>query len=342
MINKLHLIKSDKKILDALRKLDKLKIKILFVVNEKNNLIGSLSEGDIRRSFIKGKTINNLILPITNLKPNKINEEELKNNLKIKKQLCYPIVNKNNKVIDVVYFEDLDSNSSKLDNAFFIFAGGKGERLLPITKEIPKPLVEIDGKPILQILLEEIEKQNFKNIYLSLNFKKEMIIKQIKKRNYKSLNINFINEKKFLGTAGSIGHLKEKLKKPFFIMNADLIYRINYRRIIDFFWEKKTDFVIVCHYHNYILPYGEIKKVKTKLISISEKPKKEYLVASGIYLASPKIQKIVKFNKYLDMPNLINNLQKKGFSINILIHNNYLQDISDVKKLDEVNLDFEL
>ena len=100
MINKLHLIKSDKKILDALRKLDKLKIKILFVVNEKNNLIGSLSEGDIRRSFIKGKTINNLILPITNLKPNKINEEELKNNLKIKKQLCYPIVNKNNNEIN--------------------------------------------------------------------------------------------------------------------------------------------------------------------------------------------------------------------------------------------------
>lgn len=345
MIKKLHLINQNKIILDALQKLDKLKIKVLFVVDKNNKIVGSLSEGDIRRSLIKGFNVKSSILPIVNLKPDTIKNSELKNikNIKnIKKQLCYPIVDNKERIIDVIYLEDLDTLNSSLENIFFIFAGGKGHRLLPLTRKIPKPLAKVDGKPILQILLENIQKQNFKNIYISLNYKKEMIIKLTKLRIFNNLNINLINEQKYLGTAGSLGHLKSDLYKPFFIMNADLIYKINYKKILSFFEAKKSDFVIVGHYHEFKLSYGELKINKTKLISISEKPTKNYLVASGIYLASPKIQQFIRYNEYLDMPNLINKLIGKGLKINVYINDHYLRDISNLESLKNINMEFNI
>ena len=340
MIKKLHLIKKNKKILDALTKLDKLKVKILFVIDNQNTLLGSLSEGDIRRSLIKGKNINSPILGITNNNPDKIYKDKTYNISKLKKQLCYPLIDKNNKIIDIIYHEDLLTSKEILDNAFFILAGGKGKRLMPLTKTIPKPLAKVDGKPILKILLENISSQNFKNIFISLNYKKEKIKELVKSINSEKLNIKYINEKKYLGTAGSIGHLKGNLNDPFFIMNADLIYKINYRKVLDFFYKKNSDFVIVSHYHEYKLDYGELKNVKTKLISITEKPLKKYLVASGIYLASQRIQQLVKFNEYLDMPDLIHKLIAKGLRVNVFINNNYWKDISDLKSLKKINIDF--
>ncbi len=340
MIKKLHLIKKDKKILHALSKLDKLKVKILFVIDMEDKLLGSLSEGDIRRSLIKGKSIKSSIINIININPDKLQEDKPYNVSNLTKQLCYPLIDKNNKIVDIIYYEDLLTSKNILDNTFFILAGGKGKRLMPLTKNIPKPLAKVDGKPILKILLENISSQNFKNIFISLNYKKEIIKRLVKSINSKSLNIKYINEKKYLGTAGSIGHLKSNLKDPFFIMNADLIYKINYRNVLDFFYKKKSDFVIVGHYYEYQLEYGELKNVKTKLISITEKPIKKYLVASGIYLASEKIQHIVKFNEYLDMPDLIHKLINKGLKVNVYINDNYWKDISDLKSLKKINSDF--
>ena len=122
-------------------------------------------------------------------------------------------------------------------------------------------------------------------------------------------------------------------------MNADLIYKINYREILKFYIKFKSDFVIVCHYHHYQLPFGEVVSKKNKLISIKEKPVKKYLVSSGVYLSSPKIQKLVKHNEYLDMPELITLLIKKKYNINVMINDNYWQDIANINDLKEVNAD---
>lgn len=338
MIKKLHLINQNKIILDALQKLDKLKIKVLFVVDKNNKIIGSLSEGDIRRSLIKGFNVKSSILPIVNLKPDIIKNSELKNIKNIKKQLCYPIVDNKERIIDVIYYEDLDTlnSNSLIDNAFFIFAGGKGKRLLPITKNLPKSMVKIDGKPILKIILNDIIKQKFVNIFISINYKKEIILRSLKQHS-KKLNINFIEEKIPLGTAGSLGHIKGKLTKPFFIINSDSIYNINYSKVLDYFYFNKSDFVIVGHSYNFKIPYGELKFKKNLLKSIVEKPEKKYLVASGIYLASPKIIKFIKYNKYLDMPDLINIILKKGMKIHIYKNNNYWHDITDLESLKSIN-----
>ena len=129
MIKKLHLIKKNKKILDALTKLDKLKVKILFVIEKQDKLLGSLSEGDIRRSLIKGKNINAPILDITNNNPDKLHKDKPQNVSNLKKQLCYPLIDKNSKIIDIIYYEDLLASKEVLDNAFFILAGGKAKDL---------------------------------------------------------------------------------------------------------------------------------------------------------------------------------------------------------------------
>jgi len=343
MISKVHIINKNKKIIDALKKLNKLKIKTLFIVDNENHLVGSLSEGDIRRALIEGKVVHDNIMPLSNKKPQSINYKELEidnyDKTKIKKQLCYPVINEKNIILDIVYYEDLIENNKILDNYFFILAGGKGNRLQPLTKDIPKPMVKIAGQPILEILLDNIKKQNFINILISVNYKKEIIINHFKKEYKQPLKITYVKENKPLGTAGSIGLIKEKITKPFFIMNADLIYKINYREILKFFFKSESDFVIVCHYHHYQLPFGEVVCEKNKLLSIKEKPVKKYLVSSGIYLAFPKIQKLVKHNEYLDMPELITLLMKKKYNINVMINDNYWQDIANLNDLKEVNAD---
>ena len=312
---KKYCINSKCSIHEALQQLSDIGEKTLTVINNKSKLIGTLSDGDIRKAILKGANINFNINKIFNPKPfflyekNKISEKELKSIFIKQRYDSIAIVNNDKDIKKLIFWRDIfkKKNLKSLKNiSVIIMSGGKGKRLEPFSSVLPKPLVPIHGKTIIEHIIDNFTKNHVSNFYITLNYKKN-IIKSYLNEIYGNKKINFIEEKKFEGTAGSMKYLKKyKIQKPFILTNCDIILKSNYKEIYDWHIHNQNDLTLVTTLINYQIPYGSCDIDKDgNLVKINEKPKYNYLVNTGFYVISPSCLKHVKFKNKLDMPNLI-------------------------------------
>ena len=228
---KAPIILENEKILKALDKINSSKVKILFVVNKKNKLLGSISSGDLRRAILKKIDLSDNVKKIMYKKPRFLLK---KKKIEINKEylLCLPIVNKNKEILDFQYSQIIKKEKK---NTIFLMAGGKGIRLLPLTKKLPKPLLKIKGVPIIERIILNFKNQGFKNFVISINYLGHKIKNYLKDGKKFKVNITYINENKFLGTAGSLSLIS--LKKtcfPIIVANSDLISEIDYSNLINY------------------------------------------------------------------------------------------------------------
>ena len=230
---------------------------------------------------------------------------------KIKNKIRYlPVLNKKNKIIKILDLQYL--KNLKHENSVIIFAGGVGKRLRPFTKKIPKPMLKIANRPNLEILIEKIYKQGFKNINLSLRYKHNYIINKIKK--FKDINYNI--EQKPLGTAGGLSVMKFNNKLPVIAINADLITNLDLNNLLNYHNSTKSDFTISVKKRIFTVPFATVNIKNNKITTIEEKPSKDYFFNAGIYVLDQKIIKMLKKNQKIDMPDLIHKSIKKGLKIN--------------------------
>ena len=231
-------IQSNSSIKEALRQLDKTSEGCLIVVNKKNKLLGTLSDGDLRRIILKGKLINDKINGIYEKKPTFIKKENYSLNhikdLFLKKMIdVIPIVDNSKKVIDLVFFSELfkknrnNKHAKNLSTVVVIMAGGKGTRLEPFTNVLPKPLVPINEKPIIEHIIEKFIRNKFYNFIITLSYKNKILRAYFQEMKPK-FKLSFIDEPKPLGTVGGLSLLKSKLKKPFIVTNCDTIIDVNF------------------------------------------------------------------------------------------------------------------
>lgn len=293
------------RISDALNQMQFLKKKILFVINKNNKILGSITDGDLRRSYIKNYDASHNIKLIMNRKPFLICKRN-KNNFKLTKKQKQnykyaAIVDDQNK-----YLETVDLNHPlKKENIVFVMAGGKGERLRPLTKNLPKPLIKIYEKPHLFYLISFLIDHNFNKVYISVNYKANQIIKSLKWAE-KILDIKYIKENIFLGTAGSLSLIKENIINPIIVINADIVTSINLDELINFHDKNRSDITICVKKNSFNIPYSVIYEKNDRIIDIVEKPIKQNLVNAGIYVINPDIiKKLIKKNKKIDMPEVI-------------------------------------
>ena len=331
---------------NAMLKIKKNGTRTLVVVNTNKQLLGTLSEGDIQKALIKNVKVNESIKKIYNKKPKKINIYDYKKiNLReifISGQFgLIPVVNKNNVIKKIVTWNDVFRNEAFDDLKkieVVIMAGGKGTRLLPLTKIIPKPLVPINNKPMLQHIMENFTYFNFKKFNLVINHQADLIKSYFKPLN-KKFDIKFINEKKPLGTAGGLSLVKNLKSENFILSNCDTIFRIDYQKFYKTHIKNKNRITLVVSNKNYELPYGVCKIKSQKLNSISEKPKLNFLVNAGLYLLDKRILKLLKKNQSMDMNNLLNICIKKRIKIGTFLIENKnwvdLGQLSDFKKASE-------
>ena len=312
MKNRKLLIKKDQKIIEAIKKINSSRIKILFVVDNKNRLIGSVSSGDIRRSIRRKINPYNYVSRIMNKKPKYLlNTSEINKNLD--SLICLPIVDKNRKIINYKFSKNIKKDKK---NTIFLMAGGKGKRLMPLTKNTPKPLLKIKGRPIIERVIINFKKQGFKNFVISLNYLGNKIKKYLGNGKKYNVNIMYLNEKKYLGTAGSLALLNiKKTIFPIIVSNSDLISEVDYNNLIDYHLTKKSDFTICAKTKLFEMPYGEILLKGSKIKKIIEKPILNHLVNAGIYVLDKKVIKDLLINKRLMMNDLISNQLKKNKKI---------------------------
>lgn len=306
---KFPIIDKDQSISEAIKRITKSKIKILFVVNKKNKLLGSISSGDLRRSIRKKIDLNQSVEKIMFKKPKFFTKKG--NDLSsFRDFICIPVVNKKREIIDLE-FNKILLNDKK--NTVFLMAGGKGSRLMPLTKKIPKPLLKIKGVPIIEKIILNFMKQGFKNFTISINYLGYKIKKYLGNGEKLKVNINYINEKKYLGTAGSLSLINfKKTVFPMIVANSDLISEIDYNNLVDYHNKKKADITICVKNKFFEMPYGEILENYEKVSEIIEKPKIYHLINAGVYVIEKNILKNTNRNKKLMMNEYITQQLKKN------------------------------
>tara|TARA_E500000178_G_scaffold354401_1_gene423209 strand:+ start:505 stop:1566 length:1062 start_codon:yes stop_codon:yes gene_type:complete len=307
------LITLDQTINDALKSLTLSNAKICIVVDKKKNFKGVLNDGDIRRALLRGKNLETKIYQVYNKKPIVLKKNfDKKNSIKKLKNKDIdqaPIIHKK-KVIGIFNRNKLVFQNLKVP--VVIMSGGIGSRLRPVTNKIPKALVLIKKIPMLSIVMQNIRKHGFANFILTTYYKRNLIKNYYKNGDNMNININYINEKKPLGTAGSLSLLKNKIKeKNFLLTNCDVLSEINYKSLLEFHIKNKADLTIAVKKYVTENHYGEVNTKGIKVSNIIEKPKKNIIINSGIYVLKTRCAKILKRNQYMDMNVLITQMIKK-------------------------------
>ena len=313
-------------ILNAMKLLDKTAEKCLIVVDENEKLLGTLTDGDIRRSILKGFSFSNDIKNSFNKDPKKSKEKDLRKKEITELLLKYnisllPIVDKEGKVED--YYSLSKLGKKKTDKSglkkvpVVIMAGGLGTRLKPFTDVLPKPLIPINGKPIIEHIIERFIRVGCKNFFITVNHKSKILRAYFEELNL-NYNIDFIEEKKPLGTGGSLRLMKGLFDKPFFVTNCDIIIKAEYENTYKFHLNGGYDLTLVASAKEYKIPYGTCElNDNGDLSRINEKPQHDYLINTGLYILNPKVLDLIPKNKFFHITQLIEKIMKKNSKVGV-------------------------
>lgn len=319
MINRNIIINNKVSLLDSLNTMDKTNRKLL-IVCEGENFQGVISIGDIQRAILNKQDLS---LPVSNFVREKVtyalttdDMESVKARMREEKIESMPVVDLQGKLCDVIEWEQLFSAESNnatepIKLPVVIMAGGKGTRLLPLTNVIPKPLIPISDKTIMEEIMIQFKKAGCDEFYVSVNYMMETIKEYFSRK--PEWNIEYIQEKKPLGTGGSLYLLKNKIDKTFFVTNCDTIMGINLHDLLSYHKSNNNMITVVSAVKTIHIPYGTIETKVDGLISgMKEKPDLIYQINSGFYVLEPEVLQYVKDEEFLNIPDLIEELLKKG------------------------------
>jgi dTDP-glucose pyrophosphorylase len=320
------LINADLTIKQAMKKMSDIGQKNIFIIDGNNRLIGSISDGDIRRWILSGGSINERVSRTANKKPKYAKENykiaDIKHLMLTLSIENVPVVNKSKEVVDVLTWGCVFSNGqpkqrAKIKIPVVIMAGGKGVRLDPFTKILPKPLIPINDKPIIEIIMDKFSEYGVNEYFLTVNHKARMI-KFYFDDAEKKHKIHYIEEEKPLGTAGGLRFLKNKVKDSFIVTNCDTIIETDYAEIVNFHKSNKYDMTLVVSCKHYIIPYGVcIIENNGILERIDEKPELDFLVSTGMYVMNKNILDLIPRNKVFDINDFIKELPIKGLKVGV-------------------------
>lgn len=315
---------------------------IVFVVDESNKLIGSITDGDIRRAILKDVSMNDSIETIIHYNPVYIEKHMTRTEIKdifIKKAVKQlPIVNKDKKIIDLISINDILLPEGR-ENPVMIMAGGLGTRLKELTKEVPKPMLKVGNDPMLQHIIRNFKDYGYNEILISVNYKGEIIENYFQDGYAYGVKIEYIREHKRLGTAGGIKLAKEYLGKPFFVMNGDIFTNLNVENMMNFHLENKYDITVGTRKHSFQIPYGVIDIEENNIRMLREKPVIDHMINAGVYCLNPSVIKYIPNDEYFEITDLINICIKNRLRVGSYEIKEYWMDIGRIEDYNRVNED---
>ncbi len=332
-------IQKDETLLKALKQMDIIDKKLLLVF-DKELFINVLSIGDIQRAILKNFSLETKVSAILRQKNVFASIEDSISDIKKKMHEfrieCMPVLDNDGKLTNVIFWEDLfpsvNINSKhQFDLPVVIMAGGKGTRLLPLTNILPKPLIPVGEKSILENIMDSFVAHGSRRFYISVNYKADMIkhyFQELQNENYK---INYFTEDQPLGTAGSMFLLKGKIEETFFVSNCDILINNDYSEILEYHKTNNNQITIVSAFRHYPIPYGIIETSGYgRLKSITEKPELSFQINTGMYILEPSVLEEIPENKFFHITELIENLKKKKVNIGVFpISEKSWKDIGD-------------
>ena len=309
--------------------------RIALVSDENDRLLGTITDGDIRRALISQSTVKSPVSLIMNCNPvtvdDKVENKEILSLMSSQGFLHMPIVNKDGILCGLETLEHL-IKSPKHDNPVFLMAGGFGTRLRPLTESTPKPLLKVGLKPILEMIIEQFISCGFHNFYISTHFKSEQIRDYFKTGEAYGVSIEYVHEDNPLGTAGSLGLLPDNLTDlPLIVMNGDLLTKVDFKNLLNFHHESNTEATMCVREYDFQVPYGVIEIDNYKIKKIEEKPIHKFFVNAGIYVLSKNLVDKIDGKFYLDMTDFLNQELNNGGVSTFPIHEYWLDIGNGIK-----------
>ena len=328
-----HLINSNSTIKYALELLSKVGLDtILFAINENNQLIGSITDGDIRRGLLKGLSIKNPIAEITNSNPKFIRKEnysidEIKN-LRNNNYMVIPVIDKNDVIINIISFRSI---LSYLPIDVVIMAGGLGSRLKPLTDKTPKPLLKIGDKTIIDYNIDRLISFGVDDFWISVRYLADQIKEHFGNGNSRNVSIEYVSEDTPLGTIGAVSKINNFKHDFILVVNSDILTNLNYENFFEDFIEKDADMSVVTIPYDVEIPYAVMETKNNNILSFIEKPIYTYYSNGGIYLIKKSILKNIPKNKLFNSTDLMELLLEKNLKLISYPMHNYWLDIGKTK-----------
>lgn len=332
------IIRNNASIFEAMNIINSNKKKIALIVDEKGVLIGTVTDGDIRRAILARKDLGTDVGEIMNkdfFASGAEKDYELIKKVMLKKGINYiPVIDIKKRPIDLICSVELD-NQKPSEVRVIIMAGGKGTRLKPYTEKCPKPMIKICGKPMLELILEKCVALGFVKFYFSVNYLKEQIKDHFGDGNQWGVDIKYLDETKALGTAGSLSLFKDFNDQPILVMNGDVLTSFNFQNMLNFHNKNKLDATLSVREEIIKFPYGVVETNGIELKSFKEKPSIKKLVNTGVYVLSEKIFSLIKKNEFCDMPDLLSKSNSLHGKVGVFPIHEYWIDVGRPETLDQ-------
>jgi len=327
---------------DAIDVLIKTSMRIVLIVDEEFKLLGVVTDGDIRRAMLKKKKLDSRVKSFMCNDPYIASVDESRELILCKMRelniLQIPVTDNKGIVVGLELYQIPDM--PKFDNPVFIMAGGFGKRLKPLTDDLPKPMLKIGSKPILEIIIDQFISSGFHKFFISTHYKADMIKKFLGDGKSRGIEIQYLHENKPLGTAGSLGlipSLKEDL--PLLVMNADLLTKVDFLKLLKNHKENNAHATICVREYDFQVPYGVVESEGHLVKRIVEKPTQSFFVNAGIYVLDSSVIDLVNGDNYLDMPHLLDKLINDNRKVNMFPIHEYWLDIGHIDQFNKAQTD---
>ena len=331
-------------VLEAMRIIDHGAAQIALVVDEQQRLLGTLTDGDIRRGLLHGETLEAPAERLMNRQFRFVRSGEDQTVVleMMRRQVLrqIPVLDAEGRVVQLLLQQELLA-PALLPNAVVIMAGGKGTRLRPHTEHCPKPMLPVDGKPMLEILLEQCIASGFRQFYLSVNYLKEQIIEHFGDGKGWGASINYLVEDEPLGTAGSLQLLPKSVRDPFLVMNGDVLTRLNPGQLLRFHLDHEAAGTLCVREHTTTVPFGVVQTKGIELATFNEKPSYTHLVNAGVYVIDPLLLSLLLPRQATDMPTLLERAQQAGHRVAVCPIHEYWIDVGRPETLQEAHATWE-
>ena len=326
---------------EAIKKLDENGNGVLPIIDSQDRFVGLVTDGDLRRAVLNNKLD---LAHIINNQPYKLTVEstnaERVHYLKNHKIRHLPIVDKDNKLREIFTLDNI--SLSIMENPVVIMAGGLGSRLGELTKDTPKPMLNVGGRPILETILLSLIDYGFHEFYISVNYKKEVIMDYFGDGSKWHVDITYLVENKKLGTAGALSLIKKNHSDPILVTNGDVITNLDYHRFLKHHKEQKSKATMCVREYEYVVPYGVVDVDGFKFCEISEKPTKHFNINAGVYIVDPDVLENIPKDTFYNMTTLFEDVGKRKHERSVFFLRDYWIDVGQIRELTQADVDLRL
>lgn len=330
---------------EAIQSINDTAQQICLVVDDGERLLGTITDGDIRRGLLRGVAMDDDVGTVMNANPvvaaDGTSNDGLLQQMTAHRLRQVPLVDAENRILGLSHLHDLIMPSSDRDNWVVLMAGGLGTRLRPLTDTVPKPLVQVGNKPLLETIIENFVQQNFRKFYVSVNYKASAIKQHFGDGKKWGVEIRYLEEQTRLGTAGALSLMDDRPKLPMIVMNGDLLTRVNFRDLLDYHNDHHSKATMCVREYDFQVPFGVVEIEDNQIRKIDEKPIHRFFVNAGIYVLDPELIDRIPATGLFDMTDLFDGLIEEREPTAVFPIHEYWLDIGQIEDLHRANIEIE-